>query len=69
MSNDTRLSKAQISKIIQSEGISGSWLYKLAHPLIKVAVHLAKKNSAPLATSAIDTGIQKKINGSGSWRF
>ena len=65
MSTDIRLSKAQISKIIQSVGFLGSLLSKLAGPLIKVAVPLAKNILPPLgitaAVSAIDAGIQKKI--------
>ena len=65
MSTDIRLSKAQISKIIQSVGFLGSLLSKLAGPLIKVAVPLAKNMLPPLgitaAVSAIDAGIQKKI--------
>ena len=40
MSTDLKLSKAQISKIIQSGGFLGSLLSKLAGPLIKVAVPL-----------------------------
>ena len=43
---------------------------KLSGPLMKVAVPLAKKISAPLgitaAASTFDAGIQKKINGSGT---
>ena len=43
---------------------------KLAGPLIKVAIPLAKNVLAPLgitaAASAIDAGIQKKIHGSGT---
>ena len=70
MSTDIKLSKAQISKIIQSGGFSGSLLSKLAGPLMKVAVPLAKNILAPLgitaAASAIDAGIQKKIHGSGT---
>ena len=58
------LSKAQINKIIQSGGFLGSLLSKLAGPLMKVAVPLAKNILAPLgitaAASAIDKGIQKK---------
>ena len=58
------LSKAQISKIIQSRGFLGSLLSKLAGPLMKVAISLAKNVLAPLgitvAASAIDAGIQKK---------
>ena len=42
MSTDWILSKAQISKIIQSEGFLGSLLSKLAGPLMKVAIPLAK---------------------------
>ena len=43
MSTDLRLSKAQISKIIQSGGFLGSLLSKLAGPLMKIVVPLAKK--------------------------
>ena len=64
MSTDLPLSKAQISKIIQSGGFSGSLLRKLAGPLMKVAISLAKNVLAQLgitaAASAIDAGIQKK---------
>ena len=42
MSTDLTLSKVQISKIIQSGGFLGSLLSKLAGPLMKVAVSLAK---------------------------
>ena len=42
MSTDLKLSKAQISKIIQSGGFLGSLLNKLTGPLIKVAIPLAK---------------------------
>ena len=62
--SDLKLSKAQISKIIQSGRFLGSLLSKLAGPLMKVAIPLAKNVLAPLgiiaATSAIDAGIQKK---------
>ena len=70
MSTYTKLSKAQITKIIQSRGFLGSLLSKLAGPLMKVAIPLAKNVLAPLgitaAASAIDAGIQKKIHGSGT---
>ena len=70
MSTELKLSKAQISKIIQSGGFLGSLLSKLAGPLMKVAIPLTKNVLAPLeitaATSAIDAGIQKKIHGSGT---
>ena len=42
MSTDLKLSKAQIIKIIQSGGFLGSLLSKLAGPLMKVAIPLAK---------------------------
>ena len=42
MSADKKLSKAQISKIIHSGGFLGSLLNKLAGPLMKVAVPVAK---------------------------
>ena len=64
MSTDLPLSKAQISKIIQSGGFLGSLLRKLAGPLMEVAISLAKNVLAQLgitaAASAIDAGIQKK---------
>ena len=64
MSTDLKLSKAQISKIIQSGGFLGSLSSKLAGPLMKVVIPLAKNVLAPLgitaAASAIDAGIQKK---------
>ena len=70
MSADIKHSKAQISKIIQSGGFLGALLSKLAGPLMKEAVHLAKNILAPLgitaSASAIDAGIQKKIHGSGT---
>ena len=63
MSTDLKLFKTQISKIIQSGGFLGSLLSKLAGPLIKVEILLAKNVLAPLgitaATLAIDAGIQK----------
>ena len=37
MSSDLKLSKAQISKLIQSGGFLGSLLSKLAVPLMKVS--------------------------------
>ena len=70
MSTDIKLSKAQIFKIIQSGGFLGSLLSKLAGPLMKVAIALAKNILGPLgitaATSANDAEIQKKIHGSGT---
>ena len=72
ISTDIKLSKAQVTKIMQSGGFLGSLLSKLAGPLMKVAIPLAKNILAPLgitaAASAIDAGIQKKkkIRGSGT---
>ena len=70
MSTDLKLSKAQISKILQSGGFLESLLRILAGSLMKVAIPLAKNVLAPLgitaAASAIDAGIQKKIHGSGT---
>ena len=69
LTTDIKLSKAQINKLIQSGGFLGKLLSKLAGPLMKVAMPLAKNILAPLgliaAMSAIDGGIQKKIHGSG----
>ena len=66
MSADIKLSRTQISKIIQSGRFLGSLLSKLAGPLMKVAVQLAKNILAPFgitaAASAIDAGIKKKIH-------
>ena len=42
MSTDMKLSKVQISKIIQSSGLLGSLLSELAGTLINVAVSLTK---------------------------
>ena len=42
ISTDLKLSKTQISKIIESGGFLGSLLSKLAGPLMKVAIPLAK---------------------------
>ena len=68
MLTNLTLSKGQISKIIQFGGFLGPLLSKLAGPLMKVAISLAKNVLAPLgitaAASAIDAGIQKKIHGS-----
>ena len=67
MSTDIKLSKTQITKIIQCGGFLRSLrslLSKLAGPLMKVAVPLAKNILAALgvtaAASAIDAGIKKK---------
>ena len=68
MTTDIKLSKAQISKIIQSGGFLG----KLLGPLLKTVLPLLKSVIKPLgllsltaASSAIDAGVQKKILDSG----
>ena len=65
-----KLSKAEISKIIQTGGFLGWLLCKLAGPLMKVAIILGKNvlalieiTAAPLA---IGPRIQKKIHVSGT---
>ena len=64
LSTDIKFNKAQIKKIIQSGGFLGKLLSKLASPLMKVAMPLAKNVLAPLgltaAMSAIDGNIQKR---------
>ena len=64
MSTDLKLSKPQISKIIQSAGFLGSLLSKLAVPLMKVGIPLAKSvltsSGITAVASAIDAGIKKK---------
>ena len=73
-STNIKLSKAQISKIIQS----GGFLSKLLGPLLKSGLPLTKNVIKPLAksvliplgltaaASAADAGIEKKILGSGT---
>ena len=69
MATGIKLSKAQIKIIIQSVGFLGKLLSKLAGPIMKVAMLLAKNVLAPLgltaAMSATDGSIQKKIRGEG----
>ena len=66
MSTNLKLSRTQISKIIQSGGFLGSLLSKLAGPLMKVGIPLAKIVLALLgitaAASAVNAGIQTKKN-------
>ena len=68
MATNIKLSKAQISKIIQPGGFLG----KLLGPLLKTGLPLLKSVIKPLgllgltaASSVIDAGVQKKILGSG----
>ena len=73
MATDLKLSKAQIKKMIESGGFLGKLLSRLAGPLMKVAMPLAKNVLAPLgltaAMSAIDGSIQKKFHGSGTTKL
>ena len=69
LTTDIKLNKAQIKTLIQSGGFLGKLLSKLAGPLMKAALPIAKNVLAPLgltaAMSAIEGSIQKKIHGSG----
>ena len=64
LSTDLKFSKTQLSKMMQSRGFLGNLLSKLAGPLMKVAMPLAKNVLAPLgltaAMSAIDGSIKKR---------
>ena len=74
LSSDIKLSKAQLSKMIQL----GGFLDRLLGPLLKAGLQLMKNINKPLATSvliplgltavasAADAGIHKKILGSGN---
>ena len=70
ISTDIKFAKTQLSKMTQSGGFLGNLLSKLAGPLMKVAMPLAKNVLAPLgltaAMSAIDGSIKKKMLGSGT---
>ena len=68
LQTDIKLSKDQISKMIQSGGFLG----KILGPLLKTVLPLLKLVIKPLgllsltaSSSAIDAGVQKKIYGSG----
>ena len=65
MQTDIKLSKAHISKIIQSGRFLGSLLSKLESPLMKVVVPWAKNILAPLgitvAASAIVQEFKRKF--------
>ena len=52
MLTNLKLFKAQSFKILQSRGFLGSLLSKLAGPLMKVAIPLAKNVLAPLGIAA-----------------
>ena len=64
LSRDVKFSKTQLLKMMQSGGFLGNLLSKLAGPLMKVAMSLAKNVLAPLgltaAMSAVDGSIKKR---------
>ena len=70
LSRDVKFSKTQLLKMSQSGGFLGNLLSKLAGPLMKVAMPLAKNVLAPLgltaAMSVIDGSIKEKMLGSGT---
>ena len=70
LSTDVKFSKTQLLKMSQSGRFLGNLLSKLAGPLMKVAMPLAKNVLAPLGltanVSAIDGSIKKKMLGSGT---
>ena len=67
MSTDLKLSKAQISKIIQSGGFLGSLLSKLAGPLMKIAVPLAKNVLAPLGIKLLLWLLMQELKKKKTW--
>ena len=58
---DIKFSKTQLSKTIQSGGFLGNLFGKLAGPLMKVAMLLAKNVLAPLGLSATMSAIDESI--------
>ena len=58
---DIKLSKGQIKKLIQSGGFLGNLLSKLAVPLMKIALPLAKNVLAPLGLTAAMSAIDGSI--------
>ena len=67
MSTDIKLSKAQISKIIQSGGFCGSWLGNLGKKVIaNLEIPLARDNLPGLVSNLASNAINKferKISG------
>ena len=72
MSTDIKLSKAQVSKIIQSCGSFGSWLANLGRKtLTNVATPLARDNLPRLVTNLNSSAINKfdrKVSGKEAFR-
>ena len=71
MSTDIKLSKAQISKLIQSRGSFGSWLSNLGKKVLtNVTIPLAIYNLPGLVSNLTSSAINKferKISGKGSF--
>ena len=60
-STDIKLSKTQLSKMIQSGRFLGNLLGILASPLMKVAMSLSKNVLAPLGLTAVMSAIDGSI--------
>ena len=72
MSTDIKLSKAQISKIIQPGGSFGSWLGNLGKKVLKkIPIPLARDNIPGLVSKLTSSAVNKfdrKISGKGAVR-
>ena len=67
ISTDLKLSEAGISKIILSGGFLGSLLSKLAGPLMKVAIPLAKNVLAPLGIKPLLQQLMQRFKKKNTW--
>ena len=61
LSTDVKFSKTQLLKMLQSGGFLGNLSSKLAGPLMKVAMPLAKNVLAPLGLTAAMSAIDGSI--------
>ena len=61
LSRDVKFSKTQLLKMLQSGGFLGNLSSKLAGPLMKVAMPLAKNVLAPLGLTAAMSAIDGSI--------
>ena len=72
MSTDVKLSKAQISKIIQSGGFLGPWLNKLGRKVVTdLAIPFARNKLPELVSTIASNAINKferRISGKGAVR-
>ena len=62
LSTDIKFSKAQLKKLVKSGGFLGKLLSKLAGPLMKVAMPLAKNVLAPLGLTAVMKSLKRWKN-------